>query len=64
MSSVRDGVLRLGVGEIVRDSLTLKVEISSASVRLFKFRLWLGALVLKLAARIIGCGIEIKGPSA
>lgn len=41
---------------------TLDVEISVSGVRWAKVRLWIGVRILKLAARVIGCGIEIKVP--
>jgi len=42
---------------------TIEVEIRITGIRWFKFRLWLGAIFLRLAARTIGCGIEIKVPT-
>lgn len=55
------GKLDVPIGKIVRDNLTLTVEFRATGVRWFKFRAWLGACIMKLAARVIGCGIEIKG---
>lgn len=49
--------IKLPMKECLRE-LTLTVEVSG--IKTAKFRLWLGGLMLKLAARVIGCGIEIK----
>lgn len=38
--------------------LTLKVVVTGQ--QLFRFRCWLGVLVLKLAARIIGCQVDVS----
>jgi hypothetical protein len=55
------GRVNVPIGKIVRDNLTLTVELRASGVRLFKFRAWLGAQIMKLAALVIGCRIEIKG---
>ena len=43
----------------VARSMTMRVRVKG--VRVFRARLWLGTLLLRLAARLIGCGIEIEG---
>jgi hypothetical protein len=40
--------------------LTLEVTITGG--RVFGFRIWLGSKIIKLAALVMGCGIEITGP--
>lgn len=52
---------QFGMSELARE-MTMEVEIYVTGVRWFKFKCWLGAKIMRLAARIIGCGIEIKGP--
>ncbi len=37
------------------------LEITVTGVGVARFRIWLGCQILKLAAKVIGCGIEIKG---
>lgn len=42
----------------VMSGLTMQVRITGMAI--MKLRLWLGLQTLKLAARIMGCGIEIS----
>lgn len=49
----------ISMQEAVR-AMTLTVEVTG--VRAARARLWLGLKLLKLAARVIGCGIDIKAP--
>jgi len=49
------------IGDCVR-KLTLEVQVDLTGVRWFAFRFWIGSQFLKLAARVMGCGIEIKAP--
>jgi hypothetical protein len=51
----------ISIGDIMAGQ-TIEVEIRITGIRWFKFRFWLGTRLLKLAARVIGCGIEIKEP--
>jgi hypothetical protein len=51
----------ISMGDIMAGQ-TIEVEIRITGIRWFKFRFWLGTRILKLAARVIGCGIEIKVP--
>lgn len=56
-------IANINISEIVRKNLSLTVEIQVTGMRWFRFRLWAGSRILKLAAYVIGCGIEIKGPA-
>jgi len=40
------------------------MNVNLTGVRTWRVRVWLGIQLLKLAGRIIGCGIHIEGPSA
>jgi hypothetical protein len=51
--------ISIPLGDIMAKQ-TLEVEIQVTRVRWTKFRLWLGSRIIKLGARIIGCGIEFK----
>ena len=44
------GKLDVSVGKIVRDNLTLTVELHATGIRWFRFRLWIGTRILKLAS--------------
>jgi hypothetical protein len=48
------------VAHAMRD-VTLRVDVTG--VRVWKFRLWLGGLLLQLAALVMGCGIRFDGMS-
>lgn len=39
--------------------VTIRVDVTG--VRTWRVRLWLGGLVLRLAARVMGCGIRFDG---
>lgn len=43
-------------------AMTLEVEMKMTGIRLAKVRMWLGAAIFRIGARVIGCGIEIKEP--
>ena len=49
----------VNIGDAVK-CMTMTVHISMTGIRWFKLRLWIGSRLIKLAASIIGCGIEIK----
>ena len=49
---------KIKVGKMISDSLTL--EISLQGIKTFRIRLWIGKKILKLAAKVIGCGIKIN----
>ena len=38
----------------------LGVEVVVTGVRVFRARLWLGAMLFKLGARVIGCEITVR----
>ncbi len=40
-------------------TMTLRVDVTG--VRTWRVRLWLGGLLLQLAARVMGCGIRFDG---
>lgn len=52
----------INAGDMVRKNVSLTAEIRVTGLRWLRARLWLGSRILKLAALVIGCGIEIKGP--
>lgn len=54
------GRLNVPIWKIMRDNLTLTVEMHVTGIRWMKFRLWAGSHIMRLAASVIGCGIEIK----
>ena len=54
------GKLKMPWGKIVKENLTLEVELFATGLRLAKFRMWLGAQIMKLATIIVGCEIEIN----
>ncbi len=39
---------------------SLRLTVTITGVRRFRFRIWIGAQLIQLAALAIGCGIEIK----
>jgi hypothetical protein len=47
----------LNVQDAVRE---LTMEVTLTGVKRFQFRLWLAKPLLRLAAKIIGCKIDIK----
>jgi hypothetical protein len=47
----------LNVQDAVRE---LTLEVTLTGVKRFQFRLWLAKPLLRLAAKIIGCKIDIK----
>lgn len=53
--------ISIPLGDIMANQ-TLEVEFHVTGVRWAKFRMWLGARIIKLGAHVIGCGIEIKVP--
>jgi hypothetical protein len=52
-----NNMIDLPMSEAVR-SLTLQIRVTGCKVA--AVRMWLGRQVLKLAAFVIGCGIEIE----
>ena len=54
------GRLKMPWGKIVKENLKLEVELYATGLRLAKFRMWLGAKIIRAATWIIGCGIEIR----
>jgi hypothetical protein len=50
-------IAKLPISDTARD-LTISVQISGAKT--FRVRLWLGAKLIHLAARVIGCKCEIE----
>lgn len=53
------GTLPLKISELAKEA-ALNVEIKVTGLRWFRFRLWCGRQLLKLAARVIGCNIVIE----
>lgn len=51
---------KVSVARLMRD-ITLRVEIPG--LRTWRGRLWLGGVLLRLAARVMGCGIRVDGPA-
>jgi hypothetical protein len=45
--------------DLVKD-FHMNVEVFITGMRFFKLRLWVASLLIKAAALIIGCGIDIK----
>lgn len=41
----------------------LVINVKLTGVRGWRVRVWLGLKLMTLAARVIGCGIHIEGPS-
>ena len=50
--------VKMPISRVTRD-LTVRVDVTG--VRAWNMRLWLGVQVIKLAARVIGCGIVVDG---
>lgn len=40
---------------------TMSLVVNVTGVRTWRLRLWLGGLLLQLAARVMGCGIRFDG---
>lgn len=53
------GKVDVPIGKIVKEAVTLNVELRASGVRWFEVRVWLGSRILNLGAFVIGCGIEI-----
>lgn len=52
---------RVSIGEIMKN-VTLEVELKLTQTRWYAFRMWLGVQIIRLATRVIGCGVEFKVP--
>ena len=53
------GKLKMPWGKIVKENLMLEVELCATGLRWAKFRMWLGARIMHVAAWVIGCSISI-----
>lgn len=61
-SEILNSKITVPIGKFVRD-VTLTIEISPSSIRWYRLRLKLAKPLLTLAAKVIGCGIEIRTPT-
>lgn len=50
------GPVRVPAASVMRD-VTMTVEVTGLTV--WRLRLWLGLQLMRLAARVIGCGIRV-----
>lgn len=53
------GVKKIYIGDIKpMESLTVTLKLTG--LRVFRFRLWLGKKLLKISAKVLGCGFKIE----
>lgn len=53
---MKDAVVKIQAASLTK---TLKVRIVLSGMQMLQVRFWLGSVLLRLGARVLGCGVEI-----